>query len=334
MKKVAILLSFAVLFAVSCAKSDLETQQVPNVSSTPCKQEVLKSSGLSDKSDKVDVKFTSKGVQITHYNFEVPCDFTTVNVTHTFVNGVLNITQQGLPNQANCVCHSDVSYTIEGISQNEVNVIFINGEQVYCHNVTGNEKLCLYLKSGFIDKTLPVINEFLAGLPSSNSFSEDEQNLQALAKWLKSNSCVIDATILCVSCIKTLPLQSEISFSFKEGEVTKVVTLDISMTKPLKARICSVIEESNVTLKNTESYSRTFVVGDEEGALIMYQAQHYEKSELVRDASTNMNVEYRYKPTANFVGNDNVGLEVYYNKTGEPSSAYIEIVRINFTITN
>jgi hypothetical protein len=192
----------------------------------------------------------------------------------------------------------------------------------------------LYLKSGFIDKTLPIINEFLAGLPNSNSFSEDEQNLQALAKWLNSNSCVIDATVLCVSCIETLPEQSEVSFSFKEEEITKVVTLDVSMSKPLRAGICSVREESNATLKNTESYSRTFVLGDEEGALIMYQAQHYEKSELVRDESTNMNVEYRYKPAANFVGNDNVGLEIHYNKTGEPSSAYIEIVKINFTITN
>jgi len=107
------------------------TQQISNVSATPCKQDVLKSSELSDK---VDVKFTNKGVQITHYNFEVSCDFTTVNVTHTLVNGVLSITQQGYPNQAKCLCHSDVSYTIEGITQNEVNVIFINGKQVYCHN--------------------------------------------------------------------------------------------------------------------------------------------------------------------------------------------------------
>jgi len=64
----------------------------------------------------------------------VPCDFTTVNVTHTFVNGVLSITQQGYPNQANCICHTDVSYTINGILQNEINVIFINAEQVYCYN--------------------------------------------------------------------------------------------------------------------------------------------------------------------------------------------------------
>ena len=199
---------------------------------------------------------------------------------------------------------------------------------------TDSEKLCLYLNSGNIDKTIPIINEFLAGLPNSNSFSEDEQNLQTLAEWLKSNSCVIDATVLCVSCIKTLPEQSEVSFSFQEGEITKVVTLDISMSKPLKAGICNIQEVSNVTLKNTESYSRTFVLGDEEGVVIMYQAQHYEKSELVRDESTNMNAVYCYKPSIGFVGTDYVGFEVYYNKTGEDRFAYIETVRINFTITN
>ena len=135
MKKVEILLSLVVLFTVSCGKSELETQQVPNVSVTPCEQGgLLKSSGLSDKSDKVDVEFTNQGVQITHYNFEVTCDFTTVNVTHTFVTGVLNITQQGSPNQADCICYTDVSYTIDGIYRDEVNVIFINGVQVYCHN--------------------------------------------------------------------------------------------------------------------------------------------------------------------------------------------------------
>jgi hypothetical protein len=156
---------------------------------------------------------------------------------------------------------------------------------------------------------------------------EDEQNLQTFAKWLKSSSCIIDATVICVSCIKTLPAQSEISFSFQERETTKVVTLDISMSKPLEAKICKIQganNETNVTLKNTESYSRTFVLGDEEGASIPTQAQHYEISELVRDESTNMNVEYRYKPTSGFVGKDYVILEIYYNKTGEISSAYTQ----------
>jgi len=200
--------------------------------------------------------------------------------------------------------------------------------------VTDSEKLCSYLNIENINKTIPIINDYLASLKSNLN---DEQKLQSLTEWLKSSSCVVDVTILCVSCIYTLPAQSEISFSFKEGEVTKVVTLDILMSNPLKAGICKIqgaSNETNVTLKNTESYSRTFVLGDEEGAAIAVQAQHYEKSELIRDESTNMNVEYRYKPTTDFVGNDYVILEIYYNKTGESSSAYTETERINFTITN
>ena len=104
--------------------------------------------------------------------------------------------------------------------------------------------------------------------------------------------------------------------------------------EPLTKVIDGLTNEINVTLKNTESYSQTFVLGDEEGASIKVQAQHYEKSELVRDESTDMNVQYRYKPATDFVGNDYVVLEVYYNKTGEYSSAYTEIVKFNFTIIN
>ena len=131
MKRTIILLGLLTFLLISCEKRE-QKPQVSNISFTPCQQNKLKSS--NEFSDKVDVKFTNNSVQITHYNFEVTCDFTTVNVAYTFVNGVLNITQQGSPNRANCVCHSDVSYTIEGISQNDVNVIFINGMQVYCYN--------------------------------------------------------------------------------------------------------------------------------------------------------------------------------------------------------
>ena len=135
MKQLLFSILFATLF-VACEKREQQESQVSNVSWTPCTQgSKLKSSGLSDK---VDVEFTNKGLQITYYNFEVSCDFTTVNVTRTFVNGFLNITQQGSPNRADCECHTDVSYTIDGISQDEVNVIFINGVQVYCYNDNGN----------------------------------------------------------------------------------------------------------------------------------------------------------------------------------------------------
>lgn len=134
MKKLIFLLSLGVFLIFSCSEKELEPQ-VSNVSFTTCQQSTqqgkLKSSKLSKD---VDVVFTNTGVQITYYDFEVTCDFTSVNVTHTLVNGVLRITQQGTPNYANCVCYTDVSYTIDEISQDKVNVIFINDEQVYCYN--------------------------------------------------------------------------------------------------------------------------------------------------------------------------------------------------------
>ena len=136
MKRAVIILSLGVFLTISCKKNEQKTP-VSNVSFTPCQQSILKGNSFSDE---VDVEFTNNGIKITHYNFAVACDFTTVNVTHNFVNGVLNITQQGFPNQANCICYTDVSYTITEIPQNEVNVIFINGVQVYCHNDSGNEE--------------------------------------------------------------------------------------------------------------------------------------------------------------------------------------------------
>ncbi len=103
-----------------------------------------------------------------------------------------------------------------------------------------SDKLCPHLNIENIKKIIPIINDYLASLPSSNSSSEDEQNIQALTKWLKSSSCIIDAQIICVSCIYTLPTQSEVSFTFKEGEATYEVTLDIIMTEPLRATICKI----------------------------------------------------------------------------------------------
>ena len=132
---IAICLAAMTIF-VSCEKNpsvEVDTPQVSDVTFTECQQNA-QIQVQRNVLDAVDVEFTNQGVQIMYHDFAVTCDFTTIDVTYTFVNGFLNITQQGSPNQANCVCYTDVSYTITGISKNEVNVIFINGEQVYCHN--------------------------------------------------------------------------------------------------------------------------------------------------------------------------------------------------------
>jgi len=156
MKRLIIILGLVVFLAVSCEKREQQESKVSNVSFTPCLQNNLRSSELSDK---VDVKFNNKDVLITYRNFEATCDFTTVNVTYTFVNGVLRITQKGTPNLADCICHTDVSYTIEGISQNDVNVIFINGVQVYCYNENNTLKGTKWKLVGIVDVQTDVLTE-------------------------------------------------------------------------------------------------------------------------------------------------------------------------------
>ena len=132
LKFTAFLLILAGFFS-ACEHKEPESK-ISGLTFTPCKQTQQTKAKSNATSDGVSVEFTNQGVQITYNHFEVTCDFSTVDVTYTFVNGFLNITQQGSPSRADCVCYSDVSYTINGISQSDVNVIFINGEQVYCHN--------------------------------------------------------------------------------------------------------------------------------------------------------------------------------------------------------
>ena len=102
--------------------------QITNVTFTECNNEV----GTRDITDNsVVVVFTNSGVNITHYGLVVSCDFDTVIITQIFENGVLTITERGEPNYANCICHTDVSYTISGISESNVNKIVINGNVVW-----------------------------------------------------------------------------------------------------------------------------------------------------------------------------------------------------------
>ena len=95
-----------------------------------------------------------------------------------------------------------------------------------------NDEFCLYLNSENIDKTIPIINEFLAGLPKK---MDEEQKLQALTKWLKSCSCIIDATIFSEPFMYTMGSRmSEILLSFKENGITKDLIIDVAMTNPLQ----------------------------------------------------------------------------------------------------
>tara|TARA_B110000211_G_scaffold218168_1_gene262703 strand:- start:1196 stop:1555 length:360 start_codon:yes stop_codon:yes gene_type:complete len=90
----------------------------------------------------------------------------------------------------------------------------------------------------------------------------------------------------------------------------------------------------NVTINNSDDYEIDLMIsGDEEGATIQTQAQHFQKSELIRDSSTNWSVVYKYEPLQNYTGTDFVEIETCSG--GKSTGCYnVETVRINFTITN
>ena len=90
-----------------------------------------------------------------------------------------------------------------------------------------------------------------------------------------------------------------------------------------------------VALRNTETYQYpTVAAGDEEGALITKQAQHYRLSEVRRDASTNFVCVYIYQPEAGYTGNDYAELEIHTNKVGISEYAQVSKVAFRFTVTN
>jgi len=119
-------------------------------------------------------------------------------------------------------------------------------------NIEGNEEVeeiefCSCLNEENINQTIPIINEFLCGL--SNDLDDDEQ-LEALVTWLKSQPCIIDATLLCQSCLETELPKSEILISFEENGIKKELVIDIAMEKPL--RVASYHEN-----KETLSFAKT-----------------------------------------------------------------------------
>ena len=90
-----------------------------------------------------------------------------------------------------------------------------------------------------------------------------------------------------------------------------------------------------VELKRTEIYEyRTGISGDEEGASIKKQGQHYEISEIIRDSTTNREAIYRYQAKKDCVGKDEVEIETSRGSDGTSLPTEIEVITIRFIITN
>ena len=90
-----------------------------------------------------------------------------------------------------------------------------------------------------------------------------------------------------------------------------------------------------ITLKNTEQYEyNTKIGGDEEGAKIITQANHYHRSEIVRDESTSWAAVYKYEPASGYTGRDYVEIETQTGSDGASPPNEISIIKITFFVTN
>lgn len=90
------------------------------------------------------------------------------------------------------------------------------------------------------------------------------------------------------------------------------------------------VATENVNISNNETYEYDLGgFGDEDGARISQQAEHFAVSELNR-AET---IVYKYKPEEGFVGADSVQIEIITGSDGSSSGRVSRKVEIMFTVT-
>lgn len=111
------------------------------------------------------------------------------------------------------------------------------------------------------------------------------------------------------------------------------VSIQSCKTDPMPVSMGKTI---TINLKVNESYQYDLGgFGIEEGAGISTQAVHYLVSESSRDVSGNTpNIIYRYKPSNNFVGSDQVILKSERGSNGASANPDITYTTIKFTIAN
>ncbi|MEZ5106345.1 MAG: hypothetical protein R2757_17720 [Draconibacterium sp.] len=90
----------------------------------------------------------------------------------------------------------------------------------------------------------------------------------------------------------------------------------------------------NIVLKSGQIYIYDFnILGDEEGATIITQPKHADISEIIRDATTNWSVVYRYKPVDGYTGSDSVEIKTCTGSDGT-NCGETKLYLIEFEIRN
>jgi hypothetical protein len=174
------------------------------------------------------------------------------------------------------------------------------------------------------DKMAATINNYLS---KQNRKLNDSLKLEALRDWLKSNDYISDAEILCNSCVKTQPAQSEVFVAYAENRQIKYMIFDIAMSNPLRCvghHIEDITYEPYIPMISTENqwnelsvnyllppfYERTHVT--KLGNDTVVNGLPYYKLLTARDS---LSAEWEAN---GFIWVDTVLQRVYYKPIGKP----------------
>lgn len=116
------------------------------------------------------------------------------------------------------------------------------------------------------------------------------------------------------------------------GGLCWAITVDDHGVLSTEQVYCDSYTKFEVTLSDTQTYEYSIAIGDEEGASIYQQANHFSTSEIVNGASTNWIPTYIYRSQGGYTGTDKVILAIETGSDGASPNSHIEYVTINFVI--
>ncbi len=90
-----------------------------------------------------------------------------------------------------------------------------------------------HIQNGTFDQIPAAMQSIVAAIDTNQS---DSVQIATIVDWLNCQPAVIAVEKICVSCIETLPTQSEIRFKVQHNGQDTNLVLDILMSKPLRAQ--------------------------------------------------------------------------------------------------
>ena len=112
--------------------------QVTKITRTSCGEHFSESNAKNlGEEERYDVRWDSGRVEVTHVNWEAPCDIHDVTVDVKVEGNVVTVNECGEGGFANCICKIDNRFYIENLPQGSYTFVFmLCGEETHRQQCT------------------------------------------------------------------------------------------------------------------------------------------------------------------------------------------------------